>query len=297
MILLIGSDAARRHMTDMRIDGDIDLIMEMPDLLDFVEIHGIDSAPVTKTKFVGKWCGTMVEMEVAWPGASAEMLLDRVTGKSIEMMGEKLFLPDLDWLYTIKMSHRYLKNSVHFRKTMKDIHAMREAGAKIADEQWLAAREAETYFYSTPKLDVPKDDFFAEGAGQFTFDHDSVHLAVKTLNTKPAYLYYKSDDKEVWCDKTKWDACSEHIKQAGVIEECYVLAIERCLVPHQGKVTPETAFLLALEKVCTSITSGWFREYAWENYEQILKLAHMGYYARFASRVKAGAVKQNKQVA
>ena len=93
MILLIGSDAARRHMTDMRIDGDIDLIMEMPDLLDFVEMHGIDSAPVTKTKFVGKWCGTMVEMEVAWPGASAEMLLDRVTGKSIEMMGEKLFLP------------------------------------------------------------------------------------------------------------------------------------------------------------------------------------------------------------
>jgi hypothetical protein len=46
-----------------------------------------------------------------------------------------------------------------------------------------------------------------------------------------------------------------------------VLAIERSLVPHPGKKTPEQAYLMALEKVCTSITSGWFREFAWENYE------------------------------
>lgn len=291
MILLIGSDAARRHMADMRIDGDIDLIMEMPDLLDFVEDHGIDAAPFSKTKFVGKWCGTMVEMEVAWPGSCAEMLLDRVTGKVIKMMGQNLFLPDLNWLYTIKMSHRYLKNSPHFRKTMDDVHAMRKAGAQIADEEWLAAREAETYSYATPKLDVSKEHFFAEGARQFPHDHDSVHWAVKTLGEKPAYLHYKADDKEVWCDKEKWDACAESTKQAGVIEECYVLAIERCLVPHPGKVTPETAFLLALEKVCTSITSGYFREYAWDNYDKIVAAAPMDYFQRFQMKLA------NKEVA
>ena len=29
---------------------------------------------------------------------------------------------------------------------------------------------------------------------------------------------------------------------------------------------------MALMKVCTSITSGWFREYAWENYDKVLDL-------------------------
>jgi len=31
-------------------------------------------------------------------------------------------------------------------------------------------------------------------------------------------------------------------------------------------------FEMALMKVCTSITSGWFREYAWENYQKVLDL-------------------------
>jgi len=280
-------------MTDMRIDGDIDVIMEMPDLLDFVETNGIIADPISKTRFVGTWCSTNIEMEVAWPGSSAELLLDRVTGKAIQMMGEKIFLPDLDWLYTIKMSHRFLKDNPDFKKTMKDIHAMRKEGAQVADEQWLAAREAETYSAPGLRRDVAKEAFFADDSKASTFDHDSVHEAVQTLTTKPAYQYYMSDNKEVWCDKEKWTACTEYIKQAGVLEECYVLAIERCLAPFPGKVTPETAFLIALEKVCTSTTSGYFREYAWENYDKIVNLAHMGFYERFKMRVSAGTVKPN----
>ena len=30
--------------------------------------------------------------------------------------------------------------------------------------------------------------------------------------------------------------------------------------------------MMALEKVCTSITSGWFREYAWENYHRVVHM-------------------------
>lgn len=294
MILLIGSEAAHRRM-EFREGGDIDLILEMPDLLDFVEQWGIDAAPISKTKFLGKWCSCPTEMEVAWPGSTGQSLLDRVEGEVIEWMGQLLFLPTLDWLYTIKMSHRYLKDSPHFLKTMRDIHAMRAAGAKIADEEWLAAREAETYTHKRPFLNVSKETFFAEGSKKFPYEHDSVHWAVKTLNTKPAYLYYKSKDAEVWCDKALWKACSEHIKLAGVIEECYVLAIERCLVPFPGKVKPADAFAMALKKVCTSITSGFFREYAWENYEQVIKHAHpVRAWQLFQQRVAEGKVKHNQ---
>jgi hypothetical protein len=30
----------------------------------------------------------------------------------------------------------------------------------------------------------------------------------------------------------------------------------------------------ALDKVCTSITSGWFREFAWQNYDEVVKIYH-----------------------
>lgn len=32
--------------------------------------------------------------------------------------------------------------------------------------------------------------------------------------------------------------------------------------------------MMALEKVCTSITSGWFREYAYENYYEVVAMYH-----------------------
>ncbi len=291
MLLLIGSEAAHRRMTGVRTDTDIDLIMTMGDLLDFVEENGVDAAPISKTKFVGKWCGALIEMEVAWPDSTAEWLLDQITGDVIDLMGQKLFLPDLDWLYTIKMSHRFLADSPHFLKTMRDIRDMRSAGAKIADEVWLEARELETYTKLRPKLNVSKDTFFAEGRERFPYDHDQLHELVKVLH-KPAYEYYKGDGKEVWSDKEKWNACNEYVKQAGVLEECYVLALERCLIPHPGKVTPAVAFRMALEKVCTSITSGYFREYAWENFNSIVARSNDFYHDRFLRAVKDGTLRR-----
>jgi len=294
VILLIGSSAAQLHM-DTRDPVDTDLIMEMGDLLDFVERNNVEAAPVSKTRFVGHWAGDIVEMEVAWPGSSAAELLDIVRGDIIEVMGQKLFLPTLDWLYTIKMSHRFLKNSPHFLKTMQDIYAMRKAGAKIADREWLALREAETYTKARPNLNVTSETFFSEGSQRFTYDHDSVHRAMATMTEGPAYLRYKSDDKEVWCDQEKWKATPEYIKRYGVVEECYVLAIERSLVPFPGKLSPQEAFIMALEKVCTSITSGWFREYAWEHYDDILETASPRYFDIFKDKVAKGTVQLSSE--
>ena len=51
-----------------------------------------------------------------------------------------------------------------------------------------------------------------------------------------------------------------------------VLALERSQIPNDFSVDPNKIFLYALEKVCTSITSGWFREFAWENYHLVVKM-------------------------
>ncbi|WP_457832940.1 DUF7275 domain-containing protein, partial [Staphylococcus aureus] len=60
---------------------------------------------------------------------------------------------------------------------------------------------------------------------------------------------------------------------------------ERHQIPNNFNPDPTGSFMYALEKVCTSITSGWFREYAWENYHKIVamhkKLGKTDYVKRF----------------
>lgn len=67
-------------------------------------------------------------------------------------------------------------------------------------------------------------------------------------------------------------AASERVRLCGVYEETCVLALERSQIPYDFKPDARWSFEMALMKVCTSITSGWFREYAWENYDKVLDL-------------------------
>ncbi len=78
----------------------------------------------------------------------------------------------------------------------------------------------------------------------------------------------------------------------GVLEEAYVLALERSQIPFAGKVTPRQSFDIAIEKVCTSITSGWFREFAWENYDKVVELYRDDYVEKFKAGVDKGIVKK-----
>lgn len=59
-------------------------------------------------------------------------------------------VPSLNVLYMLKMSHRYLKDSPHFLKTMQDIHAMRKLGAVIPAEweSFYQDRMRDTYTHS-----------------------------------------------------------------------------------------------------------------------------------------------------
>jgi hypothetical protein len=125
------------------------------------------------------------------------------------------------------------------------------------------------------------------------WDHDSVHLAVKHLD-KPAYEYFKPEDSEVMVSKEMWDVLPETIKLYAVLEEAYVLALERSLIPFPNRKTPKEAFDMALMKVCTSITSGWFREFSWESYDKVQALYNDNYVDKFQYGVDNEIVKLNK---
>lgn len=235
--------------------------------------------------------GTPCEFEIAVPGTSSALLYD-IAKKDDETIESKFgSIPSLNFLFALKDSHKYLKNSPHVFKTLRDWHVLRSMGAKIPDE-WSDAfkkRRKETYNYSHPKLNVKKDDFFKGDQVEYVYDHDSIHRAVAILD-RPAYTYYQKDGAEVECSKEKFFGLPEIYRVCGVVEESCVLAIERSLVPHPGKLSPKQAWLLAYSKVITSITSGWFRQWGYENFPLIMKAYPENYFEKFKEGVSNGTV-------
>ncbi|QBX32747.1 hypothetical protein Asfd1_121 [Aeromonas phage Asfd_1] len=206
------------------------------------------------------------EAYIVQPDSSDEMiyqLMGAVPGKDVYATPEILL--------AMKMAHRFKKNTRNFIKTMMHIHKLREFGVVMGPEHEaiFKKREQESLNYGHPKLNVNKGAFFKDDI--YTYDHDTIHEAI-AIREKPAYRSYMVDGAEVMTSKEKFFMCPRETQLLGVYEEACVLALERCLVPFPGKVAPYNAFLMALEKVCTSITSGWFREFAWENYCEVVKI-------------------------
>mgnify|MGYP003451549692 FL=1 len=313
-MLLIGSQALKYYTKLDRDPRDWDFIGTIDEIESFIRARKdeVESAYPSNEgkKMIVKLKGELpIEFEIAWEGSTAEKLLEIVKDenafyasiqpykellvKTNVVLGELVLVPLLSTLYELKMSHRFLKNSPHFLKTMRDIQLMRSLGAQVEHPEWLKEREKETYNYSHPKLSVSKDEFFKKDDGQvvYIYDHDTIHIAMARFD-KPAYEYFKPEGSQVLCDKKMFFDSPEEIKLASVIEEATVLALERSQIPYKGLVEPLWSFKMALFKVCTSITSGYWREYAWEHYNEALSLYDDQYVEKFWKAVDAGIVKK-----
>lgn len=301
MLILVGSRALKlqapslllRNPKDFDFMGSKDEIegwmKDNEALIEPTKIHQEDGGK--KVIYRGK--GGICEFEVLDSSPSGRLFADLV-GKDANSRETKRFglVPSVDLLFTLKASHRFLKNSPHFWKNLQDYHSMRLAGATIHPEfkPFLSLREEETYLYLHPRLNQTKKQFFSDDQIDYRYDHDSIHLAI-ALGDRPAYSYYLKDGEEVQTDRKKFFEVEESIRINGVIEEACVLAIERSLVPHPGALSPQQAWRLAFSKVCTSITSGYFREWAYENALKILPRYPEDYWDRFQSAVEQGRVK------
>ena len=305
-MLVIGSQAMNHHFPDV-VPNDTDIIGTMDEFRvwsrSFDKGDIVLCKPLSTTKMhVRTKSGWNYEFEIAGAGDTNERLLDRYSPGG----GHSLHAP-LEVLLMLKLSHRYRRNSPHFLKTMRDIQKLRAAGVELDDwlKEVLAQREAETYTYAHPKLDVSKAAFFDGDGVPYIYDHDSLHLTVamtestrrcagpsvvgKSVSyyetyTIPAYTFYMADGAAVMTSKKKFFDMPERIRLYGVYEESCVLALERSQIPFP-EASPRKSFEYALMKVCTSITSGWFREFAWENYDKVLdiyeKEGEDGYLKRF----------------
>ncbi|ASD50515.1 hypothetical protein FDI24_gp234 [Acidovorax phage ACP17] len=288
-ILLVGSAALEFHKIKTgRPRQDLDFICSAAAFSDAVRRYRMD--PETRG-VVKSIMPTLAGQAVIWrdgtiwdaeffeggtdPAKESEWTFHRgvvsATGHVAHLPGiGEVSVPDIDFLYMLKMSHRFKKNSKFFRKTMDDILLLRSYGADIApaDQSLYEARQKCTYTYGHPKLNVDKKSFFKDDV-PYLYDHDTIHEAVAIMS-RPAYTHYMVDGEQVLTSRTKFEALPLEVRLLGVLEESYVLALERSIIPHAS--SPRKAFMMALEKVCTSITSGWFREFAWENYHTVVAM-------------------------
>jgi hypothetical protein len=286
----IGSVALKQvlGMTYGRLNADIDAIATFDEAVKFLKEANCNVIyPINQGKtLVGKNpLGVIFEISIAWPGSTNEELLKYLDSAEVA---------PLNVLYALKMSHRYLRNSPHFYKTMADIRLMRKHGAKIPDDllDWFKRREKETYDYKHPSLAQDKNNFFAGDGVTYIYDHDSLHEAVAWSGV-PMYKKYQAEGSEVQCDRKKWNKLRDYDKNIAVAEEAAVLALERSIIPYPGRLSDYQAFRLALMKVCTSITSGWFREWAWEHHDEILAmLENYPYHTFFKYGLANGVVKK-----
>ena len=141
-MLIIGSHALKQYVKLDRKSLDIDVIGTYDEVSSYVKSL---SGELTEAypfaggkKYLFVKGGQIIEAEIAWEESLAEEFLLLMAGCDT--------YASLNGLYALKMSHRYLRNSPHFLKTMQDIKLMREHGATITGDlvDFLKRREAET---------------------------------------------------------------------------------------------------------------------------------------------------------
>jgi hypothetical protein len=298
-LLLIGSGAMRDRGYIMIGRGrDVDYIatpaMFNKQLAKW-ERNGARILSVTPSKglknMVVRMTGLVVEYEIALPGSTGEELLDyhtRFLGSSAGSTCSAF----VEALLALKLSHRFRRGSKHFEKTRADILRLRSVGVTVPDDlkDWLARREKETLSRS-PSLATTKEGFFRKETVPYRYDHDSLH-EVMAIGERPAYLAYQKDGAEVMVDMEKWRQCSPRVQLAGVVEEACVLALERHQIPQNFTPDPFLSYKLSLQRICTGVSSGVWREFAWDFYDDLLKLYPANYVMRFKEALEAGKVRE-----
>ena len=122
----------------------------------------------------------------------------------------------------------------------------------------------------TPNLNQTVQEFFTDGVKK-VHNHDFVH-ALFAYQEQPMYTRLQTDSTRAWCSKELWDGLTHVEKLQCVAEEAYVISTERFLVPKNWEYPMKLAYMQSLQKICTTLCSGYFRCFAIDHYPEVLSM-------------------------
>lgn len=192
----------------------------------------------------------------------------------IEHNGLQLHVVNPVGLAIIKRSHlwrdlSFEKHMMHWVNYLRNLTFMFTA----VDKEILSDRirlTQEAYPQGHPRLNQSVKDFFDDAVVK-KFSHDWLH-ELYAYHDEPLYKKLQEDYTQAWCKKELWERLSHEDKLDCIAEEAYVIATERMLVPKDYKYPAKLAYIKAVNKICTTLCSGWFRDYAIDNYKEVLDL-------------------------
>lgn len=237
---------------------------------------------------------------------SSKLLLeneDEVTkGEYKGFFGEVYKVLKLDYLGITKRSH--ITYPIHFEKNIKDYQAICKASGRkygkgdregLEEEYYqLRAKEVqERQPQKTPNLNVTVDDFFSSRLPvKAYFVHDDLHRLM-AHRQKPIFEMMQKDATKAWCEKDMFFDLPYEYQLEAVVEEAYVIALERYIIPQFKTETSKDyylAFLTAVKRICTTLTSGWFRRFAFENYNDVIAKYDEKYVTKFLNAYSNGKI-------
>lgn len=194
---------------------------------------------------------------------------------SVKLNGVDVYVMNMNGLAIMKRSHLWRahffeKHIYMYHKWLAKYLPKDELGQKLLKERIKVTKD--TYPQRNPSLKQTNDEFFDDFVTK-EFDHDWIHELVAHYD-RPLYERLKQPDNldKAWCEGDLWQLLSYEDKCKCVAEECHVIACERFMIPTNWEHFQKLAYMKALNKVCTTLTSGWFRDFAIDNFPKILEL-------------------------
>ena len=217
--------------------------------------------------------------------------------KYMQYDNERLFAsPEV--LFSLKKSHIHFP--IKFEKHIEDysfLYNHFNGVDFLSDVTEINFKEAEERLgkLKTPSLNKTVKEFFGQSDGYVKsyFIHDDIHRVMAHYD-KPLYEMMQVDKKLAKCEKDMWNLLTFEDKCKCVLEEAYVISLERKIIPMLfggGRgYTSDESLDWALMRVCTTLCSGWFRKFATNNYYDIKKMSNKNYVEKFLTEYENGNI-------
>lgn len=315
--VIIGSQAMKHHFPDFpRIPMDTDVVCTRKRFDEALAAGLIDGNVETlqqgssKESAIIKWkdIPTPVEYLISDGISSLELILNTLCTTSD--------YASIPVLYSLRKAHihfpikfqKHIGDFMFLRNKLREIKGISleqdlESISDLLDEfpalTYSHFRETEKRRgkLRTPKMNQTTEEFFGKSKKYVKsyYVHDNMHLAMAHDET-PMYWNILKDNSEVETDEEKWHHLFTQEKIWCVLEEVYVIALERKILPglfddHSCRAldipvwTPKQAFDWALMRVCTTLCDGFFRDFAVRAYDQIQEQYNPDYVTKFFKNI------------
>ena len=304
-MLVIGSVAAKYWIPSFRQHQDMDVWALPHDFFAWYDHHLPNLAKVIPQENPNKLFvhyndnGNLLKMEVRLlteGGPHMEMYKANASAATIYKANTEWSVASLKTLLKLKRSHiehplRWQKHIEDYSVLLKEYNKFKRYYDEHQDNERLEAAYKTLYKMTNDKLGTTKvnlnmsnEEFFAQSQEYIkrVYDHDSLHRAVMFYDA-PLYERMKDDKSRAMCSKRLWETFSELDKVRAVQEESMVIALERRVLPRilKGKAyDAKKAYDYALMRICTNLTSGWFRDFAIDHWVECSQLG-FDYVSRF----------------